>query len=91
LAKTTLIFLTVAFPAFGGAFNAIRAQSDFSTLARRSRQTKARLAALREVLSGERLTFARIADRVKIASDMMMDDLVEWQIVFRTRPLSLPA
>ncbi len=90
-AKTILIFLTVAFPAFGAAFNAIRAQSDFSTVARRSRQTRDRLAALRRALAGERVTFARIADRVEMASDMMMDDLVEWQIVFRTRPLSLPA
>jgi hypothetical protein len=90
-AKTILIFLTVAFPAFGAAFNAIRAQSDFSTLARRSRQTRDRLVGLRQALAGEPLTFARLADRVETASDLMMDDLVEWQIVFRTRPLSLPA
>ncbi|HWP25302.1 MAG TPA: hypothetical protein VNL39_03050 [Xanthobacteraceae bacterium] len=90
-AKTILIFFTVAFPAFGAAFNAIRAQSDFSTVARRSRQTRDRLAALRQVLAGERPTFARLADRVEMTSSMMMDDLVEWQIVFRTRPLWLPA
>ncbi len=88
--KTMLIFLTVVFPTFGSAFNAIRAQGDFNTLARRSRQTANRLIAIVNVLSVEPLSFARLADRVETASDMMMDDLVEWQLVFRTRPLALP-
>ena len=33
----------------------------------------------------------RLADRVQKTSDIMMADLEEWQTVFRTRPLSLPA
>jgi hypothetical protein len=88
--RTILIALTVAFPAFGSAFNAIRAQGDFITVADRSQQTANRLTAIRQALSDEPLTLARVADRVEMASDMMMDDLVEWQLVFRTRPLSLP-
>jgi hypothetical protein len=89
-ARTVLIFLTIAFPVFGSAFNAIRAQGEFNTVARRSQQTASRLTAIRRALSDEQLTFARLADRVEMASDMMLDDLVEWQLVFRTRPLSLP-
>jgi hypothetical protein len=89
-AKTLMIFLTVVFPTFGSAFNAIRVQGDFMTVARRSRQTAKRLIAIANALSGEPLSFARLADRVETASDMMMDDLVEWQLVFRTRPLALP-
>jgi hypothetical protein len=88
--KTILIFLTVVFPIFGSAFNAIRAQGDFISVARRSRRTAVRLVAISKALSGEPLTFARLADRVETASDMMMGDLVEWQLVFRARPLSLP-
>ena len=88
--KTFLIFLTVVFPVFGSAFNAIRAQGDFITVSRRSRLTANRLIAIKNALSEEQLSFARLADRVEMASDMMMDDLVEWQLVFRTRPLSLP-
>jgi hypothetical protein len=88
--KTILIFLTVVFPIFGSAFNAIRAQGDFISVARRSRRTAVRLVAISKALSGEPLTFARLADRIETASDMMMGDLVEWQLVFRARPLSLP-
>ena len=89
-ARTFLTFLTIVFPIFGSAFNAIRAQGDFISVARRSRQTATRLVAITKALSGEPLSFARLADRVETASDMMMGDLVEWQLVFRTRPLSLP-
>jgi hypothetical protein len=89
-ARTILIFLTVALPVFGSAFNAIRAQSEFNTVAIRSLQTARRLTAIKRALADEKLTFARLADRVEMASDMMLDDLVEWQLVFRTRPLSLP-
>jgi hypothetical protein len=89
-AKTFLIFLTIVFPIFGSAFHAIRAQGDFVSVARRSRQTANRLVAVTKALSGEPLSFARLADRVETASDMMMGDLVEWQLVFRTRSLSLP-
>mgnify|MGYP001230944409 CR=1 FL=1 len=53
-------------------------------------QTAKRLIAIANALSGEPLSFARLADRVETASDMMMGDLAEWQLVFRTRPLSLP-
>lgn len=88
--KTTLTFLTIAFPLFGSAINAIHAQGDFITVSRRSRRTANRLLEIRKALSEEDLSFARVADRVEMASDMMMDDLVEWNLVFRTRPLSLP-
>jgi hypothetical protein len=88
--KIVLTFLTIAFPIFGSAFNAIRAQADFLSISRRSRQTANRLIAVRSELSTGSPSFALLADRVEMASDMMMDDLVEWQLVFRTRPLSLP-
>jgi hypothetical protein len=89
-AKSFLIALTIVLPIFGSAFSAIRVQSEFSTVARRSQQTATRLTAIMTALEGETLTFARLADRVETASDMMMDDLMEWQLMFRTRPLSLP-
>jgi hypothetical protein len=88
--RSVLIFLTVVFPTFGSAFNAIRAQGEFITVSKRSRLTANRLIAIKNALSEESLSFARLADRVEMASEMMMDELVEWQLVFRTRPLSLP-
>jgi hypothetical protein len=36
-------------------------------------------------------TFAKLTDRVEKVSDVMMADLLDWQTVFRTRPLALPA
>jgi hypothetical protein len=42
-------------------------------------------------LTEEPLTFGRLTDRIVKASDIMIADLLEWQTVFRTRPLSLPA
>ena len=53
--------------------------------------TAKRLAAVDKILAEEPLEFARLADRVQKTSDIMMADLEEWQTVFRTRPLSLPA
>jgi hypothetical protein len=47
--------------------------------------------AIDKILADEPLDFARLADRVQKTSDIMMMDLEEWQTVFRTRPLSLPA
>jgi len=35
--------------------------------------------------------FPRLVDRIDKVSDVMMADLLEWQTIFRARPLSLPA
>jgi hypothetical protein len=47
--------------------------------------------AIDKILADDPLILARIADRVEKTSDVMMSDVLEWQTVFRTRPLSLPA
>jgi hypothetical protein len=84
-------FLTALLPTFGAALGAIHAQGDFKTRSEQSRRTASRLDAIKQSLEEEPLDFARLADRVQKTSDIMMADLEEWQIVFRTRPLSLPA
>ncbi len=84
-------FLTALLPTFGSALGAIYAQGDFKTVAEQSKRTAARLAVIDKILAEEPLEFARLADRVQKTSDIMMVDLEEWQTVFRTRPLSLPA
>ena len=84
-------FLTALLPTFGAALGAIHAQGDFKTRSEQSRRTASRLDAINQSLEEEPLDFARLADRVQKTSDIMMADLEEWQIVFRTRPLSLPA
>ena len=84
-------FFTAFLPTLGAALGAIGAQGDFRTRAEQSERTAARLAAIDELLASEPLDFARLSDRVQKTSDVMMADLEEWQTVFRTRPLSLPA
>jgi hypothetical protein len=83
--------LTAAFPTFGAALNAVRVQGDFETVGERSRSTAARLATVRNALQGEPLEFPRLADRTQHAAEVMSIDLAEWQTLFRTRPLGLPA
>jgi hypothetical protein len=85
------VFLTALFPTVGAAINAIRAQGDFQSVADRSRETALSLEELDAALAEEPLEFARLADRVDKAADLLMADVAEWHVLFRTRPLSLPA
>ncbi len=85
------VVLTALFPTIGAAVNAIRAQGDFQSVAERSEQTAVNLEALDAALVEEPLEFARLADRIEKVADLLMADLVEWHVLFRTLPLSLPA
>jgi hypothetical protein len=84
-------FLTALLPTLGAAFAAIHVQGDFQTVAKQSERTAKRLAAIGKVLAEEPLSFARLADRIEKVSQILMAELLEWQTIFRTRPLSLPA
>lgn len=84
-------FFTALLPTLGAALGAIYVQGDFKTVAEQSKRTAQRLAAIDKILADEPLIFARLADRIEKTSDVLMSDLMEWQTVFRTRPLSLPA
>ena len=77
-------------PTLGAALSAIHVQGDFRTVAEQSARTEKRLQAIQTILTQEPVSFARLADRVEKASDFMMADLLEWQTVFRTRPLAPP-
>jgi hypothetical protein len=85
------VFLTALFPAIGAALSAIRSQADFETVARRSHETSRDLDELDQALEREPPEFARLTDRIEKAVDVMMADNAEWHVLFRTRPLSLPA
>lgn len=85
------VFLTALFPAIGAALSAIRSQADFETVAKRSHETALDLDELDQTMNAEPLEFARLTDRIEKAVDVMMADNAEWHVMFRTRPLSLPA
>jgi ethanolamine transporter EutH len=78
-------------PTVGAALGAIHVQGDFRTVSEQSQRTKKRLEALVAILDNDPLSFALLADRAERASDIMMADLLEWQTIFRTRPLAPPA
>jgi hypothetical protein len=84
-------FLSALLPTLGSAIGAIHVQGDFKTVAGQSKRTAKQLMAIDKILADDPLILARIADRVEKTSDVMMSDVLEWQTVFRTRPLSLPA
>ncbi len=86
----TLTFFTALLPTLGAALGAIHVQGDFKTVAEQSERTAKRLKAIDEILAKEPAVLSRVADRFEKVSDIMMADLLEWQTVFRTRPLSLP-
>jgi hypothetical protein len=86
-----LTLVTALLPMLGATLGAINVQGEFSTVREQSERTTQRLATLDLALQNEELTFARLCDRVEKTSDVMMADVDEWQTVFRTRPLSLPA
>jgi len=86
-----ITFLTALLPTLGAALGAINGHGDFKTVAAQSRRTAQRLAAIDRILADEEPAFARLADRIEKTSEVMMSDLLEWQTVFRTRPLALPA
>jgi hypothetical protein len=86
-----LAFFTAFLPTLGAALNAIRVQGDFETVAHRSKATETRLKQLSDLIGEETLQFARLSDRMEKAADLMTADLSEWQTLFMTRPLSLPA
>jgi hypothetical protein len=85
------VFLTALFPAIGAALSAIRSQADFETVGRRSHETALDLEELVVAMEREPVEFARLTDRIEKAVDVMMADNAEWHVLFRTRPLSLPA
>lgn len=89
--KEWAVVLTALLPTVGAALNAIRAQGDFHSVAERSRETASSLETLDAALAQEPLDFARLSDRVEKSADLLMADVMEWHVLFRTLPLSLPS
>jgi hypothetical protein len=85
------VVFTALFPTVGAAINAIRAHGDFQSVAERSLETAQSLETLDAALAEEPLEFARLADRIEKVADVLIADVAEWHVLFRTLPLSLPA
>jgi len=79
-------------PAIGAALYGIRIQGDFKAASERSAAVAARLSALIGALDGKPpATFAKAAGLADEAAAIMSAELSDWSMIFREKPLSLPA
>ncbi|HXN27788.1 MAG TPA: hypothetical protein VN902_11745 [Candidatus Acidoferrales bacterium] len=87
--------LATVFPAFGAALAGIRSQAEFERVKKRSR---AMLQTLRHICrelhatyqDGERTSYASLNVIVAEAGQLMVDELLDWRVVFKDRPLPEP-
>lgn len=86
--------LTIAFPGFAAAFFAIRAQSEFEVLARRSKTLVASLGrttgAIEDICPGGPLASQELASEINDAAALMLAETEGWAEIFRTKAVELP-
>jgi hypothetical protein len=85
------IFLAGVFPTVGAAIHAVRAQGEFQVVGERSLELAARLEAIDRTVAGELPVFAHLSDAVEQAAALMLAEVHDWHVLFRARPLGLPA
>lgn len=95
-AAILLITLNALLPAFGAAVAAIRNQGEFHRIAQRSRAMYEELVDLKLLLSqiaprGEELKSLEIRRVIEQVARLMINETLDWRIVFQDRPLALPA
>jgi len=90
-----LILCCAAFPALGAALHGIKNQGEFARVARRSEAMEAQLEALLAACAHyEAEPSLRSADLIRLAqdaADLMLDEVLDWRVIFLDRPPVLPA
>jgi len=95
-AGVLLITLNALLPAIGAALAAMRSQGEFHRIAQRSQAMREELEGLKLILSripscdGE-LNSQEMRQVVEQAARLMVNETLDWRIVFQDRPLGLPA
>jgi hypothetical protein len=91
-----LTLLCAVLPALGAALAAINNQGEFLRITKRSRamaqrlaQLKGEIEALREASSGP--TFGQVLAIAATVAQLMVDEVLDWRVVFQDRPPVLPA
>jgi len=87
-----LLFFCASFPALGAALSGINHQGEFARIARRSRAMAARLtqvkAELEVLLEPRRIVRSNEAAAHALqAAQIMVDEVLDWRVVFLDRPL----
>lgn len=91
-ANAVLTLVAAVLPAAGAALAAIATQAEFGRLARRSggmAESLRRVAAPVEVAGSP--TGDRLGDVAEALATLMTDELLDWQAIFREKPLTLPS
>jgi hypothetical protein len=87
--------VATAAPAFGAALAGIRTQAEFERVKKRSRAMLQTLQRICKELapradSDEKISYAALNLIVAEAGQLMVDELLDWRIVFKDRPLPEP-
>ena len=87
-----LTLLAAFLPACGAALAGITSHGEFSRVARRSEAMQQELQALAARVQSIQSPSSELTGRVaEEAARIMVDELVDWQVIFRGKPLTLPA
>lgn len=87
-----LTFFSAVLPAFGAALHGILFQGEFIRLARRSEAMANWLEQLHAELSqNHTLTSEALSEKTEVFAEKMLDEALDWRVVFKTRPLTLPS
>ena len=91
-----LTFFAAFLPALGAALSAIRGQAELHRVAQRSSAMHERLTDLHLVLAStacrpDELNSVRLRENVQRIANLMIDEMLDWRVVFQDRPLALPA
>ncbi len=87
-----LTLLAVVLPAFGASFAARSTQGEFHRLAERSAGMAARLKRIADDIEAmPDPSAAELGDRAVAAAELMLEEVLDWRVLFLARPLDLPA
>lgn len=90
-----LVLGCAALPAFGAALHGIKNQGEFARIAKRSEamaaQLQALLGAVEQLEHAETLRSADVGRLARRAAELMVDEVLDWRVMFVDRPPVLPA
>jgi|APTNR8051073442_1049403.scaffolds.fasta_scaffold05020_4 hypothetical protein len=87
-----LIMLAAVLPAFGASFTARSSQGEFHRIAQRSEAISGRLEKIMEQFLKESTpSAAAFDDCVEEAANLMLEEVMDWRVLFLARPPELPA
>jgi hypothetical protein len=90
--ESVLTLMGIMFPLAGGALAGFRGHGEFHRIAQRSRAMAARLRELQAGLSAAPATLGAVelGRRAEEVGETMIDELLDWRIIFREKPIVLP-